>query len=93
MRKKVRNFYYHFVVNMVKISQKATLFMVQIGGLEPPQIAPYAPQAYVSTNSTIGTCGYTINGPLDWVRSSNLRYRKSALCPVELRGDKGHIAL
>lgn len=47
MRKKS----YHFVINLVKISQKATLFMVQIGGLEPPQIAPYAPQAYVSTNS------------------------------------------
>lgn len=33
------------------------------GGLEPPRIAPYAPQAYVSTNSTTragvrrGACG------------------------------------
>lgn len=27
-------------------------FVVPKGGLEPPQVSPYAPQAHVSTNST-----------------------------------------
>jgi hypothetical protein len=51
--KKMRKLSYHFVVIMVIFVKEKLLFMVQIGGLEPPQIAPYTPQAYVSTNSTI----------------------------------------
>ena len=38
------------------------------GGLEPPRIAPYAPQTYVSTNSTIWAMtsrGPRFAGPLD----------------------------
>ena len=54
MRKKVRNFYYHFVVNMVKMSQKATLFMVQIGGLEPPRLSAADFESAASTDSAIG---------------------------------------
>lgn len=30
------------------------------GGLEPPRVAPYAPQTYVSTNSTTSARGKTI---------------------------------
>ena len=40
--------------------------MVPKGGLEPPRIAPYAPQAYVSTNSTTSA---TWVGTLDPGRS------------------------
>lgn len=29
------------------------------GGLEPPRVAPYAPQTYVSTNSTTSARGKT----------------------------------
>ena len=50
--KKMRKLSHHFVVIMVIFVKEKLLFMVQIGGLEPPQIAPYTPQAYVSTNST-----------------------------------------
>ncbi len=30
--------------------------LVPKGGLEPPRVAPYAPQTYVSTNSTTSAC-------------------------------------
>jgi hypothetical protein len=35
--------------------------VVPKGGLEPPRVAPYAPQTYVSTNSTTSARPKTLN--------------------------------
>ena len=35
-----------------EVQEKSDEGLVPKGGLEPPRVAPYAPQTYVSTNST-----------------------------------------
>ena len=80
--KKMRKLSHHFVVIMVIFVKEKLLFMVQIGGLEPPQIALYAPQAYVSTNSTISAF-------FIWVcRFSQPEGRTIAKTPLGLRESK-----
>jgi hypothetical protein len=55
-------------------------FLVRGGGLEPPRISPYAPQTYVSTNST--TCAI-------WRASRVTRNKaQSARCPPPLTFSK-----
>ena len=56
-------------------------FAVGMRGLEPPRVAPYAPEAYAYTNSA--TCPYFLiitSRPL--IGSTSLRVYNSAPCPT-----------